>query len=127
MYPRPVPRRPKLATVISLEDAVAKKRLRGYLHQVDQVIDVHRRTLGGLYHSGVLFSVEGARAGRDLLKAHEHLLEAARLLRDLEAAWSPAKLAREVEATYRTLDALLDKSSQLTERTGQKLAGLRGR
>ncbi|MHB8879588.1 MAG: hypothetical protein ACYC8T_38330, partial [Myxococcaceae bacterium] len=92
------------------------------------VLDSNRKAIGRLYTSGALFSRQGARAGRDLLLAHQHLLKVVSLLNRLGDAGevpSPRQPA-EIDAVYRELDLLLERTGELTDRTGHYLARLRG-
>ena len=116
------------AQIILLADVRARRRLSTYQAKISNVLDSNRRAIGRLYTTGALFSRQGARAGRDLLLAHQHLLKVVSLLNRLaDAGDVPApRKPREVIALYRELDALLDRTSELTHRTGSYLARLRG-
>jgi len=102
----------------------ARARLLAYQEVIAEALAANRRTLGRLHASGTLFSREGARAGRDLLLAHQHLLRVVALLQRLAAGAgtrgrrAPGRTAR----AYRELDRLLRRTSALTERTGVSLA-----
>jgi hypothetical protein len=124
----PAKRPQRSAKVISLAEVRAQRRFSTYQAKIASVLDSNRRAISGLYTTGALFSRQGARAGRDLLLAHQHLLKVLSLLDrladtgDLPAPRKP----REIIALYRELDALLDRTSELTQRTGTYLARLRG-
>lgn len=121
-------RRSEGAVVIPLADVRAQRRLRAYHQKIADVLESNRAAIGRLYTSGALFSRQGARAGRDLLLAHQHLLKVLRLLQRLSNAGEvPApRRPAEIDAVYRELDALLDRTTELTSRTGNYLAKLRG-
>jgi hypothetical protein len=79
-----------------------------------------------LFTTGLLFTKNGTRAGRDLLLAHEHLLRVVSLVERLTNAGDvPApRKASEVEAIFVELDTLLDRTNELTNHTGQLLEQL---
>jgi hypothetical protein len=113
--------------VISLASFRSEQRLVSYRRRIDSVLDSNRQAVGRLYHTGALFSRQGARAGRDLLLAHQHLLKVVSLLNRLEdkdqvpAPRQPA----EIEAIYRELDLLLERTGELTQRTESYIERLR--
>ncbi len=114
--------------MVNLSEVRAQRRLATYQAKISAVLDSNRRAIGRLYATGALFTRQGARAGRDLLLAHQHLLKVVSLLGRLShsgAAPAPRR-PTEVNAVYRELDALLDRTSELTSRTGHFLARLRG-
>lgn len=100
----------------------ARARLLAYQEAVGAALAANRRTLGRLHASGTLFSREGARAGRDLLLAHQHLLRVVALLQRLAAGAGSRGASRRTARAYRELDRLLQRTSALTERTGVSLA-----
>jgi len=114
----------KRARIVQLAVVRARARLLTYQEAIGAALAANRRTLGRLHASGTLFSREGARAGRDLLLAHQHLLRVVALLQRLAAGagqggrGAPRRTAR----AYRELDRLLERASALTERTGVSLA-----
>lgn len=118
----------KLAEVVDLAEARAVHRLAAYRQKIAQLVEANRRAIGRLYTTGALFSHEGANAGRDLLLAHQHLLRVMKLLHrlgrdgDVPAPKKPAQL----NAVFRELDELLERTTELTSRTGQFLARLMG-
>lgn len=121
-------RRPSKSNVLSLAEAREGRRLLRYRAQMDNVLNSNRTALDRLYATGALFSKEGARAGRDLLLAHQHLLKVVSLLEHLadEGVLPAPRKVMEVEAVYRELDSLLERTSALTHRTGHYLARLQG-
>jgi len=116
---------PQLAVVIELGKLRAQRRLLAYQKRISQALDSNRRSIGRLYTTGLIFSPEGSRAGRDLLLAHQHLLKVLALLNRLRAA-PPGLDAAAIEDAYRELDSLLEKTGELTHRTGHYLSRLRG-
>lgn len=107
----------------------AQSRLAAYQEAIAAVLAANRRSFGRLHDSGALFSKEGARAGRDLLLAHQHLLRVVALLQRLSARAhlrGPAALAR-LEAAHHELHHLLQRSSALAERTDTHLGRIAGR
>jgi hypothetical protein len=113
------------AVVINLNEIRAQVRLGAYQSKISRALDSNRRSIGRLHTTGLMFSHEGARAGRDLLLAHQHLLKVAALLNRLRE--SPrALLPRNLHAAYQRLDQLLERTGELTSRTGHYLSRLRG-
>jgi hypothetical protein len=111
--------------VIELGKLRAQRRLLAYQKRISLALDSNRRSIGRLYTTGLIFSAEGSRAGRDLLLAHQHLLKVLALLNRLRVA-PPGLDAATVEEAYRELDSLLEKTGELTHRTGHYLSRLRG-
>jgi len=125
-----VAKKPKqtLAPVVQLSEVLAHRRLSAYQEKIATVLESNKHAVGRLYTTGALFSRQGCKAGRDLLMAHQHLLKVMSLLERLANKGDvPApKNAEQADEVYRELDSLLDRSSELTSRTGQYLARLRG-
>lgn len=116
-----------MAEVVQLSEVLAHRKLSTYQEKIATVLDSNKRAIGRLYTSGALFSRQGCKAGRDLLLAHQHLLKVVTLLERLaDHGDVPApREAQQVSAVYRELDQLLDRTSELTVRTGQYLARLK--
>lgn len=93
------------------------------------MLQTNRKALSRLFQSGVIFSRAGARLGRDLLLAHQHLVRVADLLARL--AELSAQGARggmrddEAEALFAQIQSLLVRTGQLSARSDGLLA--RGR
>lgn len=101
------------------------RRLRDYQARLRAVLDTNRRALSRLFQSGVLFSRAGARLGRDLLLAHQHLLRLADLLArmsELSTRGGREGADPEAEALYAQVQALLARSSELSARSDGLLA-----
>jgi hypothetical protein len=109
------------SSVVDLAQARDARRLRDFQERCRGVDEVNRRSLGRLFQSGIIFTRAGARLGRDLLLAHQHLLRVADLLAkigDLPASASHG----EAEPLYGEAQALLARTSELTARCGLVLA-----
>jgi hypothetical protein len=119
------------ANVIDLASERGRRRIGEYESKILSVLDANRRALSRLFATGLLFTRQGSRAGRDLLLAHQHLLKVVDLLGQL-GDWGEMVCAElreppkgaEIEALYEELDALLERTNQLTSRTGDYLAPL---
>jgi len=105
----------------------ARARLESCQLAIGGVLASNRRAFGRLHASGALFSPEGARAGRDLLLAHQNLLRVVALLQRLTAAAGTGGALARSRRAYRELDRLLEHTSALTERTEVSLGRIAGR
>jgi len=92
------------APVVDLSSVRAQKRRELAERRVRSALDENRAALARLFGTGLIFTQKGARAGRDLLSAHQSLLK----------------------AVFEHLDAQLARTAQLSARTGEFVAG-RGR
>src|SRR5207244_7804427 len=63
------------ATVVDLSSVRAQKRRELAERRVRAAVDENRAALARLFSSGLIFTQKGARAGRDLLLAHQALLK----------------------------------------------------
>jgi hypothetical protein len=118
----------KAAAVVDLSSVrdsrrreLADKRVRG-------AMDDNRAALTRLFSSGLIFTQKGARAGRDLLLAHQALLKVVDIFARLGEDGGGLDLGLKVrgEEVFARLDAQLTRTAQLTARTGEFLSG-RGR
>ena len=100
-------RRRSPAAIIDLASVRALRRRELAERRVRNAMDENRGALSRLFSTGLIFTQKGARAGRDLLLAHQALLRSA----DLFA---------------RLLDPLSRHDAALKQRAGEFLAG-RGR
>jgi hypothetical protein len=114
-----------MGVVIEFGKLRAQRRLLAYEKRISQALERNRRSIGRLYTTGLIFSAEGSRAGRDLLLAHQHLLKVLALLNRLRAT-PPGKNPTAADEAYRQLDSLLEKTGELAHRTGHYLSRLRG-
>ncbi len=123
------------AKVVDLSEVRSRLCLASYQDKVSRVLESNRETISTLCDSGALFSRPGTKAGRDLLLAHLNLLKMVSLVNQLtdiddvpaprgERAW--AGEAPLHDAIYTELDSLLNRTAELTTRTGSYLARLRG-
>jgi hypothetical protein len=126
---RTVPRaqQHRAAAVVNL-GAVRQRRKRELAERrVRAVIVDNRAALGRLFNSGLIFTQQGSRAGRDLLGAHQALLKIADLFAQLrEERGHGAALELRAEEAFAHLDEQLEKSAELAARTGDFVGG-RGR
>ncbi len=72
--------------------------------------------------SGVIFTRAGARLGRDLLLAHQHLLRAGDLLSRLVQPRGESPCGPAAEGLFAELQSLLAKTSELSARSDGLLA-----
>ena len=107
--------------VVDLARARDARRLRDLVARCRAVDDVNRKSLARLFQTGLVYTRQGARLGRDLLLAHQHLLRASDLLARI--AELPAAAADgDAAALYDEAQALLARIAALTARTGVVLA-----
>src|ERR671936_1937756 len=125
---KPKARRRTPAMVVDLSSVRAHKRRELAERRVRAAVDENRAALARLFSSGLIFTQKGARAGRDLLLAHQALLRTADLFARLvePSARDDAALKHRAEEVFAHLDAQLARTAQLTARTGEFLSG-RGR
>jgi len=119
----PVPRTRKaraVPPVVDLAQARDARRLRELQDRCGAVDEVNRKALGRLFQTGLVFTRQGARLGRDLLLAHQHLLRVSDLLERI--AEMPAASAGDAAALYGEAQGLLARTVELTARTGLVLA-----
>jgi hypothetical protein len=100
------------------------RRLREFQVRCREVDEVNRSALSRLFQSGMIFTRAGARLGRDLLLAHQHLLRVSELLARIGELPDPGA-DDGAEALYAQAQELLAKTSELAARCGAVLA--RGR
>jgi hypothetical protein len=114
--------------VVDLSSVRAQKRREQAERRVRDAMDENRAALSRLFATGLIFTQKGARAGRDLLLAHQTLLRTADLFARLvePSAHDDAGLKHRAEEVFAHLDSQLARTAQLTARTGEFLSG-RGR
>jgi phosphate uptake regulator len=110
--------------VVDLARARESRRLRDLEERCRSVDDLNRRALGRLFQGGMIFTRAGARLGRDLLLAHQHLLRVGDLLARI-GALGDGGTRGEAESLFDEARHLLSRTTRLTARTGLVLA--RGR
>ena len=115
------------APVVDLSSVRAQRRRVLAERRVRSSLEENRAALSRLFSTGLIFTQKGARAGRDLLLAHQALLKVVDLIARLEPpARQDAALKNRAEEVFAHLDAQLARTAQLTARTGEFLSG-RGR
>jgi phosphate uptake regulator len=112
---------PPRSRVVDLARARDARRLREFETRCRTVDDLNRRALSRLFQSGLVFTRAGARLGRDLLLAHQHLLRVGDLLVRIGALGEEGWNA-EADALYDEALELLSRTTRLTARTGLVLA-----
>ncbi len=115
-----------LAPIFDLAMARDERRLRECEARLRAVVEINRKALARLFQSGLIFTRAGARLGRDLLLAHQHLFRATALLARLGET-SPRRRARgrrdtAAEALFAQVQALLARTSELSARSDGLLA-----
>jgi hypothetical protein len=116
------------AAVVDLSSVRAQKKRELAERRVRSAMTENRTALTRLFASGLIFTQKGARAGRELLLAHQSLLKVVDVFARLVEASSREDLALKVRAeeVFGTLDAQLLRTAQLSQRTGEFLSGRRG-
>ncbi|HET8567990.1 MAG TPA: hypothetical protein VFM93_03265 [Candidatus Limnocylindria bacterium] len=118
----PRARKARLAPpVVDLARARDARRLRELVARCRAVDEVNRNSISRLFQSGLVFTRQGARLGRDLLLAHQHLLRASDLLARI-AELPPSPSDADASALYDEAQALLARIAELTARSGVVLA-----
>jgi hypothetical protein len=105
--------------VVELSRARSARRLRELQARCQAVDDVNRKSLMRLFQSGLVYTRQGARLGRDLLLAHQHLLRVSDLLARIAEV---NDAAGETASLYDEAHGLLARTAELTARTGLVLA-----
>lgn len=108
--------------MVDLAAARDDRRLRDYRSRLGTVQETNRKALVRLFQSGVIFSRAGARLGRDLLLAHQHLTKVADLLGRLAELERGLGRDSEAEALYAQVQSLLARTSELSARSDGLLA-----
>ncbi len=86
------------------------------------VDDVNRKSLGRLFQTSMIFTRQGARLGRDLLLAHQHLLRVSDLLSRLADLPDASHDDADAVSLYDEAQTLLARTAELTARSGLVLA-----
>ncbi|HZZ83855.1 MAG TPA: hypothetical protein VFE30_04905 [Anaeromyxobacteraceae bacterium] len=108
--------------VVDLDRARSDRRLLEAHRRLREVLEVNRKALGGLFQSGLIYTRHGARLGRDLLLAQQHLIKVRELLARLgELDGLPAEGA-EGALLHRQVQVLLARTAELTARSDGVLA-----
>ena len=110
--------------VVDLCAAREARRLREFQARARAVDELNRKALARLYQTGLVYTRQGARLGRDHLLAHQHLLRVGDLLIRIGELVGPTAIA-DAECFYAEARDLLARTTKLTSRTGLVFA--RGR
>ncbi len=122
--PLPPPRkRSPIAAPAVVDLALARdaRRLRDFQARCRGVDEVNRKSLSRLFQTGLIFTRHGARLGRELLLAHQHLLRVTDLLARVGELTAAAP-ASEAAALYAEAQLLLARTTELTARCNGVLA-----
>jgi len=103
--------------VVDLSAARDARQLREFQARCRTVDDLNRKALARLFQSGLLYTRQGARLGRDLLLAHQHLLRVTDLLVRIGELDGPTA-AHDAGPYYDEARDLLARTTKLTSRTG---------
>ena len=106
---------------MDLARARETRRLRDFAERCRTVDDLNRRALARLFQGGMIFTRAGARLGRDLLLAHQHLLRVSDLLARIEELPDPVAGGDSADL-YVEAQGLLARTSELAARCGLVLA-----
>jgi hypothetical protein len=109
------------AAVVDFARARDVRRLREFRAHCRGVDELNRKALARLFQGGLIFTRQGARLGRDLLLAHQHLLRVTDLLARI-GDLNGAAPAGEAAALYDEAQALLARTAELSARSGLVLA-----
>ena len=110
--------------VVDLSAAREARRLSEFQARCRAVDELNRKALARLFQTGLLYTRQGSRLGRDLLLAHQHLLRVSDLLARVGELSGPTA-AVDAEPLYDEARDLLARTTKLTSRTGLVFA--RGR
>jgi hypothetical protein len=108
--------------VVDLAAARGDRRLRDARERLGAMADGNRRALTRLFQSGLIFTRQGARLGRELLLAHQHLVRVADLLARLGDPSGRPRRDAEAEALFGQLQLLLSRTAELSARSEGLLA-----
>jgi len=116
------------AAIVDLSSVRAQKKREMAERRVRSAMSDNRAALTRLFSSGLIFTQKGARAGRDLLLAHQALLKIVDVFARMGETSSREDQALKLRAdeVFGSLDAQLARTASLTQRTGDFLSGRRG-
>lgn len=98
------------------------RRLVEFQRRLSVVQETNRRALARLFQTGLIFSRAGARLGRDLLQAHQHLIKAGDLLDRIGELSGKCARSPQTEMLALRVQALLARTSELSARSEGLLA-----
>ncbi len=110
------------AAVVDLAAARGDRRLRDARARLRGMADGNRRALTRLFHSGLIFTRQGARLGRELLLAHQHLVRVADLFSRLADPGAHPGRDADAEALYGQVQVLVARTAELSARSEGLLA-----
>lgn len=115
--------------MVDLHGARRAKRLELYRSRLAERVQAARADLVSLYQGGNLFTPDGTKQGRSLLKALQLLQRAGTRLDELSGSGViPApSLPERIDALYGEVDGLFARSDRLTGRGAASVARLPGR
>jgi hypothetical protein len=120
----PLPRASGRATALAVVDlslARDARRLRDFQARCRAVDEVNRKALSRLFQTGLIFTRHGARLGRELLLAHQHLLRVSDLLVRIGELPETAPAA-DAASLYAEAQNILARTAELTARCGEALS-----
>jgi hypothetical protein len=117
----PRTRKAHVPPVVELAHARNARRLRELQARCRAVDEMNRKSLVRLFQTGLVYTRQGARLGRDLLLAHQHLLRVSDLLARIGEV-SEGASGGETGPLYDEAQGLLARTAELTARTGLVLA-----
>ncbi len=106
--------------IVDLAMARDARQLRDFQARCRSVDELNRKALSRLFQTGLIYTRHGARLGRELLLAHQHLLRVTDLLARIGEL--PDASAAEASALYREAQSLLSRTTELTARCNLVLA-----
>lgn len=123
--PSPAPHARKRAStgsteIVDLATARDARRLRDFQARCQTVDELNRKALARLFQTSLIYTRHGARLGRELLLAHQHLLRVGDLLARIGEL--PDGSASEASQLYREAQSLLVRTTELTARCNVALA-----
>jgi hypothetical protein len=107
--------------VVELSQARDARRLKDFQARCRAVDEVNRKSLARLFQTGLIYTRHGARLGRELLLAHQHLLRVTDLLARVGELPAAAP-GGEAAALYDEAQLLLARTTELTARCNGVLA-----
>jgi hypothetical protein len=111
-----------LPEVVDLALVRGDRRLRDAQARLRGMVDGNRRALTRLFQTGLVFTRQGSRLGRELLLAHQHLVRVADLVARLGDVEGRPRRDGEAEALYGQVQVLLARTAELSARSEGLLA-----
>lgn len=111
---------PASSAVVDLADVRDGRRRRELQLRVRATVERNKRALAKIFQSGAVYTRAGARLGRELLLAHQHLLKVGDLLVRIDEAGGGEDA--EVCALERQVVAVLERTGELYARSDGLLA-----